>query len=117
MKIDFTEKKLIVVILEDLYEKKPNILGRYGVVFFPAHIHQNVTSLKFSFIYSYMYNFLKRTCTYVQTIVFSPKKYMNNELEFVIKPLKSVIFKTQAQWPRVRVYVSLKDITIICTSA
>ena len=68
--------------------------------------------------FSKVYDFLKRTCTsYVQTIVFSPKKYMNNELEFVIKPLKSVIFKTQAQWPRVRVYVSLKDITIICTSA
>ena len=118
MKIDFTEKKLIVVILEDLYEKKKQYFRpvRCGI-FFPAHIHQNVTSLKFSFIYSYMYNFLKRTCTYVQTIVFSPKKYMNNELEFVIKPLKSVIFKTQAQWPRVRVYVSLKDITIICTSA
>ena len=52
--------------------------------------------------FSKVYDFLKRTCTsYVQTIVFSPKKYMNNELEFVIKPLKSVIFKTQAHWPRV----------------
>ena len=61
--------------------------------------------------FSKVYDFLKRTCTsYVQTIVFSPKKYMNNELEFVIKPLKSVIFKTQAHWPRKSIYVSLKDI-------
>ena len=61
--------------------------------------------------FSKVYDFLKRTCTsYVQTIVFSPKKYLNNELEFVIKPLKSVIFKTQAHWPRKSIYVSLKDI-------
>ena len=31
---------------------------------------------------------------------------MNNELEFVIKPLKSVIFKTQAHWPRKNIYMS-----------
>ena len=40
----------------------------------------------------------------------SKKIYVNNELEFVIKPLKSVIFKTQAHWPRKSIHVSLKDI-------
>ena len=98
-KIDFTEKYLFKSGHFRRYLliwKKKQYFRSCGIYPLPPIIFTK------TYNFSKVYDFLKRTCTsYVQTIVFSPKKYMNNELEFVIKPLKSVIFKTQAHWPRV----------------